>query len=924
MQRPLQIVAIAMASFSEGYQENSQIMKVATSLFNSPKYLINPEVRAQQVVNITRTADIQFCKAFWSITESEIMHPLPSLVYPNVQVDEVFHLGPDAFEMLSVNGEEITITPPCAHTGPAPVQVRLLSYQLREGQEQHLKSSRSPGAKTPSPKTQRARGLLIHCHGGGFVAQSSRSHEVYLRHWAKDLDVPILSVDYSLAPESPFPRALEECFYAYAWAVHNCEKLGSTGEIICMAGDSAGGNLVISTAMRASSFNIRKPDGILAVYTPVLVRYTPSPARLLSLMDPLLPAGILSRCLAAYAGVSDELSSQLAASVTCHIESSAATLNMSSQDVSESDWVLISQDSAARVNTTLSTLQQKVQMSGSSHLSSLERNDSQEEVELFMRPKIAVASVASTVADAKDKIMSYVGSCSQILVNSLSGWSAEGEVCSKTLQAVSSPGEESIEEESKQEESLETPSFYTPLTSPDEGQESLVSCDMVTGSTPNDGTDRDLSDSYSESTSDMLESPDNFFSRKVSSEMKSNKDAGKKEGSEHDVPDGLLASDLSFRHTCSRESDASLGKSFLALSSPCMPLLTEEKAQLLRQEVENSAFVPECEVEDQPEMSHSFIDDSSDMNVYEVLADENQTVVVTVYKEGIPPQDIDNAEYVSSPLSEGAKQSSIKEVANLKENLQKSEETGITVTKHAKEDQLCSKDETFNLSDPSIISNFQIGSGLKTESISTAKSDLHFSTGNLSSDSGCLSDDTMRPGPSVSPSCILSEVTVMDSAVSPSHLRRMQLHLDLPTKSSKLSLPRSASTPAFISPADFSRYSPSMSPSDFKRERHLAQSPLRAIRHIPIVKNPYMSPLLAPDSLLEGLPYISLVACHLDPLIDDSIMFTRRLRSLGKSIDLMMLDDLPHGFLNFSMLSQDAKRGSDICVKKLKEMLFPQ
>lgn len=49
MQRPLQIVAIAMASFSEGYQENSQIMKVATSLFNSPKYLINPEVRAQQV-----------------------------------------------------------------------------------------------------------------------------------------------------------------------------------------------------------------------------------------------------------------------------------------------------------------------------------------------------------------------------------------------------------------------------------------------------------------------------------------------------------------------------------------------------------------------------------------------------------------------------------------------------------------------------------------------------------------------------------------------------------------------------------------------------------------------------------------------------------------------------------------------------------
>lgn len=60
---------------------------------------------------------------------------LPSMVCPAVQVDEVFHLGPDAFDMPSADGsEEVTITPPCAHTGPAPVQVRLISYLLREGQ----------------------------------------------------------------------------------------------------------------------------------------------------------------------------------------------------------------------------------------------------------------------------------------------------------------------------------------------------------------------------------------------------------------------------------------------------------------------------------------------------------------------------------------------------------------------------------------------------------------------------------------------------------------------------------------------------------------------------------------------------------------------------------------------------------------------
>lgn len=48
----------------------------------------------------------------------------------------------------------------------------------------------------------------------------------YLRTWSKELNVPILSVDYSLSPEAPFPRALEECFYAYCWALRNSRLLG--------------------------------------------------------------------------------------------------------------------------------------------------------------------------------------------------------------------------------------------------------------------------------------------------------------------------------------------------------------------------------------------------------------------------------------------------------------------------------------------------------------------------------------------------------------------------------------------------------------------------------------------------------------------------------------------------------------------------
>lgn len=79
----------------------------------------------------------------------------------------------------------------------------------------------------PRPQqTLRSRSLVVHFHGGGFVAQTSKSHEPYLKSWAQELGAPIISIDYSLAPEAPFPRALEECFFAYCWAVKHCALLG--------------------------------------------------------------------------------------------------------------------------------------------------------------------------------------------------------------------------------------------------------------------------------------------------------------------------------------------------------------------------------------------------------------------------------------------------------------------------------------------------------------------------------------------------------------------------------------------------------------------------------------------------------------------------------------------------------------------------
>ena len=189
------------------------------------------------------------------------------------------------------NGDYSVIPEPFSHTGVRPVKYRVISIAARMGL--------CPGGKAPhSPY------LVFHCHGGGYVATSSRSHESYLRDWAKDLNCPVVSVDYSLAPENPYPRPMEEVLYAYAYILNNPDKFGWTGEKVIMCGDSAGGNLVVCTTLNLIRMDIKRlPDGLVPIYTPFLFQYLPSPSRVLSFMDPLLHMGVVIRCAAAYTNV---------------------------------------------------------------------------------------------------------------------------------------------------------------------------------------------------------------------------------------------------------------------------------------------------------------------------------------------------------------------------------------------------------------------------------------------------------------------------------------------------------------------------------------------------------------------------------------------------------------------------------------------
>lgn len=67
----------------------------------------------------------------------------------------------------------------------------------------------------------------------------------------------------------------------------------------------------------------------------------------------------------------------------------------------------------------------------------------------------------------------------------------------------------------------------------------------------------------------------------------------------------------------------------------------------------------------------------------------------------------------------------------------------------------------------------------------------------------------------------------------------------------------------------------------------------------------------------------SLQACALDPMLDDSVMFARRLRALGKPVTLRVVQDLPHGFLSLSQLCRETRQASLLCTELIRDILIP-
>lgn len=110
--------------------------------------------------------------------------------------------------------------------------------------------------------------LLVFLHGGGHVLCNLDTHDDLCRDLSAELDAVVVSVDYRLAPENPFPAAIDDAVAAVHWAVAQATTLGANAARLCLVGDSAGANLAIAAALQILEQGGPRP-ALLALIYPV-------------------------------------------------------------------------------------------------------------------------------------------------------------------------------------------------------------------------------------------------------------------------------------------------------------------------------------------------------------------------------------------------------------------------------------------------------------------------------------------------------------------------------------------------------------------------------------------------------------------------------------------------------------------------------
>lgn len=207
--------------------------------------------------------------------------------------------GAPPLEALPVEAARQVYRDLAAGLGLPPPAIASVEDRLVPGGDQPL------GLRIYRPDTTGPLPILLFVHGGGFVIGDLETHDAVCRTLCHHMGALVVAVDYRLAPEHPFPAAVDDTTRALQWVVAHGQELGGDPSRLALAGDSAGAQLATAACLRVST-SIR-PRALGLIYPVVQHHSVPSASMVENGEGKFLTMGVMKWFIDSYLGTDEAL-----------------------------------------------------------------------------------------------------------------------------------------------------------------------------------------------------------------------------------------------------------------------------------------------------------------------------------------------------------------------------------------------------------------------------------------------------------------------------------------------------------------------------------------------------------------------------------------------------------------------------------------